>query len=293
MRRFEPDPDESRRKLWRAENSLPTHARCSPPGLSRSASLIGRIQASGQSTTHLVRMAALRAPGATHTRIENGSSPPDPRLNGARSNDAFGASRLPPELSARSVIRKQTVAATRGNERDAQIPAVRLMQLECVKPTHSRQSAADAGTCLMDRTYSLLDRFPMVSSARAAGAATGHSNVLGQLTAFGFAFRPAHRRGKLKKSNQARSNPPPSIHEIKGRADEDPRPSHRCRLGPCRRRGERAADRERRSRYRAFPDYMHRDAGQIRRAVALLHNFFYPETVKAFQAITKRIQAVP
>ena len=45
MRRVEPDPDESRRKLWRAENSLATHARCSPPGLSRIASLIGKIQA--------------------------------------------------------------------------------------------------------------------------------------------------------------------------------------------------------------------------------------------------------
>ena len=45
MRRVEPDPDESRRKLWRAENSLTTHARCSPPGLSRIASLIGKIQA--------------------------------------------------------------------------------------------------------------------------------------------------------------------------------------------------------------------------------------------------------
>jgi hypothetical protein len=45
MRRVEPDPDESRRKLWRAENSLTTHARCSPPGLNRIASLIGKIQA--------------------------------------------------------------------------------------------------------------------------------------------------------------------------------------------------------------------------------------------------------
>jgi hypothetical protein len=34
---------------------------------------------------------------------------------------------LPLRLSARSVIRKQTVAATRGNERDARIPAVRLV----------------------------------------------------------------------------------------------------------------------------------------------------------------------
>jgi hypothetical protein len=32
---------------------------------------------------------------------------------------------LPPRLSARSVIRRQTVAATRGNGRDAPIPAVR------------------------------------------------------------------------------------------------------------------------------------------------------------------------
>jgi len=45
MRRVEPDHDESRRKLWRAENSLTTHARCSPPDLSRIASLIGKIQA--------------------------------------------------------------------------------------------------------------------------------------------------------------------------------------------------------------------------------------------------------
>src|SRR6266436_3679269 len=45
MRRVEPDPDESRRKLSRAANRLATHARCSPPGLSRIASLIGKIQA--------------------------------------------------------------------------------------------------------------------------------------------------------------------------------------------------------------------------------------------------------
>jgi hypothetical protein len=31
---------------------------------------------------------------------------------------------LPPKLNARSVIRKETVAATRGNGRDAPIPAV-------------------------------------------------------------------------------------------------------------------------------------------------------------------------
>ena len=34
---------------------------------------------------------------------------------------------LPPKLSARSVIRKQTVAATRGNGRDAPITAVRAI----------------------------------------------------------------------------------------------------------------------------------------------------------------------
>jgi hypothetical protein len=34
---------------------------------------------------------------------------------------------LPPKLSARSVIRKQTVAATRGNGRDAPIPDLRAI----------------------------------------------------------------------------------------------------------------------------------------------------------------------
>jgi hypothetical protein len=37
---------------------------------------------------------------------------------------------LPLRLSARSVIRKQTVAATRGNGRDAPIPAVRGTTIE-------------------------------------------------------------------------------------------------------------------------------------------------------------------
>jgi hypothetical protein len=37
---------------------------------------------------------------------------------------------LPPKLSARFVIRKQTVAASRGNGRDAPIPAVREAVIE-------------------------------------------------------------------------------------------------------------------------------------------------------------------
>jgi hypothetical protein len=41
-------------------------------------------------------------------------------MSGTGHEDQF----LPPNLNARSVIRKQTVAATRGNGRDAPIPAV-------------------------------------------------------------------------------------------------------------------------------------------------------------------------
>jgi len=81
MRRVEPDPDESRRKLWRAENSLTTHARCSPPGLSRIASLIGKIQACRPVDHSSGTYGCFSSFGATPTRIGNGSSPPDAGAN--------------------------------------------------------------------------------------------------------------------------------------------------------------------------------------------------------------------
>jgi len=47
---------------------------------------------------------------------------------------------LPPKLSARSVIRKQTVAATRGNGRDAPILAIRAYESESGTATDARRS---------------------------------------------------------------------------------------------------------------------------------------------------------
>ena len=45
-------------------------------------------------------------------------------------------------LTARSVIRKRTVAATRGNGRDAPIPAVHATTTEPLEPTAAIQAGA-------------------------------------------------------------------------------------------------------------------------------------------------------
>ena len=76
MRRVEPDPDESRRKLWRAENGLTADARCSPPGLSRIASLIGKIDEAIMGATSLQLEVA--APRKAVDRHPIGT-PPDSR----------------------------------------------------------------------------------------------------------------------------------------------------------------------------------------------------------------------
>jgi hypothetical protein len=64
--------------------------------------------------------------GGVHPITRLSRSPIVPARSLLGQEDQF----VPPKLSARSAIRKQTVAATRGNGRDAPIPAVRGTAIE-------------------------------------------------------------------------------------------------------------------------------------------------------------------